>query len=488
VEKIPYFLRKKRNGLAMLSSEQLNLKQTGTRHNHWFNQLMAMIAVVNLFLVFFDLSYIPWRDFYFMHIPNLTQLYDPIKGIEPHRDTHDYLNKVYQLEEQVLQTGLQSSNTENLLAQLRTKSDEMIKENPFSGANKSGLLEKIKIIIRDRMGMESARQAFKLFWSETHFNSVGWQPEINFFKTELEPLIKTNYYRRIGINGRLINYFWQIDLLFIVLFSLDFLCRTFLMSRQEIGLNWQQAMVRRWYDIFLLLPFWRPLRVFPVIIRLNQANLLNLEFVRQQINHEFVANFAEEITEIVAIRLISQIQESIHQGKIINLLLRHKTRHHYIDINNTNEIKEIANRILYLTIHQVVPKIQPDLEALLQRSILTILNQSPTYQKVQNLPGINQFSTQFTEKLVTDISQALYTTMTSLLDDNEIAALSNRLIDNFGNALELELQNQQNLQEIRSLLIDLLEEVKINYVKGIAEGGVEKSLQEVAQIRQIIQS
>ncbi len=471
----------------MLSPEKLALKQTVARRHPWFNRLMAIIAVVNLFLVLFDLSYVPWRDLYLLQIPNLTQLYDPIKGIEPHRDTQNYLNKVYQLEKQVLDTGLQSSDTENLLAQLRDKSDEMIKDNPFAGASKSGTLEKIKNLMRDRMRIESAHQALRLFWSEAHFEQAGWQPEITFFHTQIQPLIKTNYYRRIGINGKFLNHFWQIDLPFVILFSLEFLGRTLFISRQEIGLTWLQAMVRRWYDLFLLLPFWRLLRVIPVIIRLNQADLLNLDLVREQINRDFLSNFAEEITEIVAIQLITQLQESIYQGKIINWLLRPQTRQHYIDINTTNEIKAIARRILNLTVYQVVPKIQPDIEALLHRSIKTILSQSPTYQQLQNVPGVNQLPTQLTEKLVTDISQGLYTTMTTLLEDPEVGVISNRLIDNFSAVLEVEAQKEQNIQEIGSLLIDLLEEIKINYVKGIAEGGVEKTLQEATQIRQNIQ-
>ncbi|MBR8833187.1 MAG: hypothetical protein DSM106950_03865 [Stigonema ocellatum SAG 48.90 = DSM 106950] len=466
----------------MLSPEKLAIKQTVNRRNLWFNRLMAIIAVVNLFLVFFDLSYVHWRDLYLLEIPSLTQLYDPIKGIEPHRETQNYLNKVYQLEEQVLHTGLQSSDTQNLLTQLQNLSDEMIKDNPFAGANKSGTLEKIKNLMRDRMGIKSAHQAFRLFWSEEHFSQAGWEPEIIFFHTHIQPLINTNYYRKIGISGKFLNLFWQIDLPFVVLFSLELLGRTFFISRQEIGLTWPKAMVRRWYDIFLLLPFFRWLRVIPVIIRLNQADLLNLDIVREQINRDFVANFAEEITEIVATQFITQVQESIYQGKIINWLLRPQTRQHYIDINNTNEIKAIARRILHLTVYDVVPKIQPDLEALLHRTIKTILSQSPTYQQLQNLPGVNQLPTQLTEKLVTDISQTLYTTMTSLLEDPEVGAISNRLIDNFSTALEVEVRDEANIQEIRSLLIDLLEEIKINYVKGIAEEGVEKSFQEVKRI------
>lgn len=46
-----------------------------------------LLATVNIFLVVFNITYIPWRDFYFLKLPQITQIYDPIKGIEPHRDT-----------------------------------------------------------------------------------------------------------------------------------------------------------------------------------------------------------------------------------------------------------------------------------------------------------------------------------------------------------------------------------------------------------------
>ena len=47
----------------------------------YFERLMAIIATVNLCLVLFNLSYIPWRDLYWRKFPQITQIYDPVKGI-----------------------------------------------------------------------------------------------------------------------------------------------------------------------------------------------------------------------------------------------------------------------------------------------------------------------------------------------------------------------------------------------------------------------
>jgi hypothetical protein len=143
----------------MSSIQKLAQTQSSVRPNRWFERLLAIIALVNLGLVFFDLSYVPWRDFYFQNVPSLIQIYDPIKGIEPHRETQNYLNKVNQLEELVNQTGLESQGTEDLLGELRRLSNQMIEDNPFAVANKSGFLEKIKNQMRDRIGEKSAHKA-----------------------------------------------------------------------------------------------------------------------------------------------------------------------------------------------------------------------------------------------------------------------------------------------------------------------------------------
>jgi hypothetical protein len=73
-----------------------------------------------------------------------------------------------------------------------------------------------------------------------------------------------------------------------------------------------------------------------------------------------------------------------------------------------------------------------------------------------------------------------------MLEDPVIIEKLSDLIQNFSTALEIEIKKQHNLKEIKSLLVDLLEEVKINYVKDIAQGGVEKSWEEANQLRRII--
>lgn len=462
-------------------------RKLDNRQNRWFERLIAILALLNLGLVFFDLSYLHLRDFYLQVVPSLTQVYDPVKGVEPHPETQNYLSAVNQLEQQVLQTGLRSPQAESSLAELRILSNQMIEDNPFDLANKSGTLAKIKNEIRLRVGEKSAREAFATFWSPAYLSQAGWQQELTFFNTQIQPLIQTNYYRDINRLGKFVDYFWLIDLPFIIIFSLELLARTFYISRSNPQLNWLEAILRRWYDIFLVIPFWRWLRVIPVTIRLYQADLLNLEPLRAQLNHDFAISFAEEITEMVGIQVIDQMQDSIRRGDLARWLFHPETRRPYVQVNNTNEVKAIATRLVNVSLYDVLPRIQPNIEALMHHSIESTLNESPVYRQLQNVPGLSHLPTQMTENLTKDLSQRAYSTLIKALEDPVGAELIANLITNFRDVLEDELQKKHNLQQIHAWLIDMLEEIKINYIKSIAENRMEKIVEEAEQLRYVSQ-
>jgi hypothetical protein len=68
-----------------------------------------------------------------------------------------------------------------ILSQLQQQSISVIDENPFEIADKSGTLELIKNKMRDRIGTDSAKDAFVEFWSEPYLSANSWSEEINFF-------------------------------------------------------------------------------------------------------------------------------------------------------------------------------------------------------------------------------------------------------------------------------------------------------------------
>ena len=235
--------------------------------------------------------------------------------------------------------------------------------------------------------------------------------------------------------------------------------------------------------MFLLLPFWRWLRVIPVTIRLYESRLLNLEPLRAQLNHDFAVSFAQELTEMVGIQVIDQVQDTIHQGDLARWVLHPETRRPHVQVNNRDEVTAIATRLIQVSVHDVLPQVQPNVEELLRHSLTNTLSQAPLYQQLRLLPGFNGLPTQIAENLAKTLSQMLYNNLTGILADPIGAEITTRLGQNFRDALEQELQKTHNLQEISSLLIDWLEEIKLNYVQGIANGDIAKIIEEAEQLQ-----
>ncbi|UKO98408.1 hypothetical protein [Nostoc sp. UHCC 0870] len=458
-------------------------KKIPKKKNLYFERLMATIATINLCLVLFDLSYVPWRTLYLRNLPQITQIYDPIKGIEPHRETNNYLKTLNALEAQVSQTGLTSPEAKAKLQEISRLSSEMIDSNPFVNANKSGNLEKIKNRMRDRIGKESAKESFDTFWSQPYLSQNGWQKEMIFFNRQIRPLIAANYYRQIGESGDFVDMFWVIDLPFVFLFSIEFLTRIFYIKRRHPSFSWFNAILWRWYDLFLLIPFWRWLRIIPITIRLDQAKLVNIQPFNRQFHQTVVANFAEDITEVVIIRVINQMQISIQQGEIIRWLLQKENLRPYIDINNVNEIEAIAGLLVQTIVYQVLPKIQPELTAILVHNIETVLHQVPLSRNLQILPGVAKIQTQLSEQLATQLTTNLYKALVGAVEDPVAAKLTNQLVERFSQALGTEIQKQQVISQIQSLLVDFLEEVKLNYVQRLSQEDIEQILEQTRQLK-----
>ena len=459
--------------------------------SRWLEKLMAAIALFNFTLVLLDYSYIPFRDYYLRIAPNLTQQYgEYFKGIVAHRTTEQYLNTIQQLDRDNLGRGVSDPL---LLAGLRQQSGTIIDENPFAAANKTGTLERVKRrmtnYISETTGQDitSAKEAFNIFWSNDYLTPETYEEKLQFFDQDIEPLIATNYYRRVGIpfigsSGIPVDRFILIDAGFIVLFFLEFLLRTAWLSRRYDNTNWWDAMVWRWYDVFLFLPFWHWLRAIPVTTRINQSGLINLEPIRNRLTRGILASVAVELTEVVVLRVIDQVQNMIREGNIRRTLLDPNTGPRYVDLNGIDEIQLITQRLTNTLLHDVLPKVQPDIEILLQHTILNVLDNNPVYGRLRILPGMTNLSAQLAQQLSTELYTAIYNALTDALADEKGAALTQALVDKIGNTFRAEIQQDEGVEELEALINVWLDEVKINYVQRLADEDIENLREEAQKI------
>jgi hypothetical protein len=427
-------------------------------------RLLALLALLNVGLVLFDLSYIPWRNLYFRHLNPLTKIYDPIKGIEPHRETDQYLTTINKLKNQIqTPASWPSAAVSVTIRELGDQSTRIIETNPFQLAGKTGALEKIKNRMRDHMGQSSARAAFRAFWNVERLQRVGAESELAYFDRRIRPLIDTNYFRETGEDGDFVDHFWWIDLGFVVIFAIDLGRRCLILRRRLPTITWRQAIFSRWYDLLWLSPWLRILRVVPLIIRWHQASLINLSAVQHQLNSLVVGELADELTQVVVTQVLSQAQGSIKNG-VASKLLTDRLRRSYVDLNDVNEVEAIAQIVLEIAIYRVLPKIQPDLEEVADHLLQSALIDSPAFQSLKLIPGFAATPHQLTGQLVRQISDALYMALTKALSDPENGRISRRLAENFTTALGGELQKGHTVAKLESLLADLLEEVKVSYV------------------------
>ncbi|HEY9735645.1 MAG TPA: hypothetical protein V6D06_05155 [Trichocoleus sp.] len=451
----------------------------------WFERIMALLALVNLGLVAFDLSYVRFRDGYLQLEPELTRWYGTtVKGIVPERSTTGYLATVAELENQVAQTGLQSAEAQEILQQLQQQSVAMIDENPFQIAGKSGTLERIKSTMRSHLNTDSSREAFLQFWSPSRLRQQGWSGEIAFFNAQIKPLIETNFYRGIAFDGGPTDWFWRIDACFIGLFVIELIARSFYLSQRYKNVAWIDTILWRWYDLLLIIPFsalrmpaLALSRIIPVVVRLNQARLLDLEPLRNRVNRFLVSQVAIELTEMVVLRIIDQMQNSVRNGDVAHWVL--DTRARYIDINGVNELEVISERLSTVLIDEVLPKVKPEIDALLDHTLSRALDQAPGYQGLRQLPGVSSLSDQIARQLIGQVTDNVYQTLKRTSKDDRGAQLLQSLVSKLVETLRTEIkQTEGTIEEIQAMTVALLEEIKLNYVKRLATEDLEALAEE----------
>lgn len=445
----------------------------------WWKKSIALIALINLILILGNLSYLPLRDIYLRHIPLLVKAYDPVRGIEPHSDTEAYLQTVGRLRQSIRLEGLDTATSKQLLSSLRQQSISLIEENPFA-LNKLGTFAKLKYRMEYRLQTRSAKKAFIQFWSQEYLSNRDTAVEIAFFADKIEPLLQTNYYRRIDANGLYVDNFWRIDIFFVIFFGIEYLSRTFWVAKNRDDLNWWDAMLRSWYDILMLIPLWRWLRILPVTIRIHKSGLFDLERILAQITHEPAAYLSHRASMFLIVRLLNQSQEAITSGAIADFLLATSEG---VKVGETDKINTIVDRLIGLTILKVLPQVQPDLEDLLRYSLKGALKESDVYQTIKAIPGIANLPQEAIEQLADYLAQAAYDVLINSYTDTQGKIMFDRLSDNFSRTLKEQLQDKATQTGIQVLLSDLLEEWKINYVQTSHQRNSEATLAEAEKLK-----
>ena len=449
-----------------------------------WGQGVTLLIALNVLLVFFNLTYIPLRQAYFHYVPALVKVYDPVKAIEPHPVTEAYLDEIEALRSHIAQTGLTSETTAKHLTELRQQSTTLIAENPFLASGRVMDFARLKRRIRRLTGAQSAELAFKQFWQPDYLQQVGWSQADHFLERKIIPLLEQNYFRETLPTGQFVDEFWRIDLFFMGFFGGELLIRTLILSRNETDLSWGAALARRWYELPLILPFWRWLRILPAGVRLHRTGLCDVENLIGQVTHEPAAYLSDRVSKFAMVRLINQTQSSMRQGTWQAPWQRNGDSWQSEDLA---KIDQVIDRLLQLVVFQVMPTVQPDLEQLLRHSLRRALLESELYSGLPPVPGLNTLSGEALDSIADYLAQASCDVIVNSYTDDEGRALLDQLSHDFRHRLSQELQTSTSSHELRLLLSELLESLKVNYIQRSEQDNPEITLREVNALDQQVQ-
>lgn len=454
--------------------------QQQPRTSQWsrlWRQGVVVIVLVSLMLSVFNMTYISMRGIYLQYVPGLVRLYDPLKGIDPHPITQHYLARVSQLRQEVSQAGLLSAPARAIVRDLEGQSISLLEENPYIISGQANLAAKLNRRMRGYVGTLSAKDAFRQFWTVEYLDQIGWESADEFFQKKIEPLLQRSYFRETLPTGQFVDEFWRIDLWFVAFFGVEFLGRTFVTSRQQKDVTWRKAIVRRWYELPLVLPFWRWMRIVPLLVGLHRTDLFKVEKLIAQMSHEPVAYLSEKASQYLLVQLISQTQDSVHEGTLFDASPNSK-----VVIGDRKKVGLIADQLIKITILRVVPTVRPEIEDLLRHSLERALTSTELYESLRGVPGLNALPDSALDSVANYLAQATCTVLEESYADREGQLLIDRLSQNFRQALRQELQDKAASQEIQVMLIDLLEEIKVNYVQGAEQRDPEQMMNQVDSI------
>lgn len=291
---------------------------------------MVWVALINLGLIAFDLSYLWLRPYYFRYLPVVTRIYDPVKGIEPHPLTERFLTEI-QAASSLADLAPGSPELAERLGEIRRLMVRIVVENPFERSGLGHNLELLKQyvaretghVVTDLADPATLRRAVDELWSGSPA-TVRTRLDA-FLAVEGRPL-RENYFREFDRSGHMVDHFWILDLPFLLLFWIEFTVRWAYAIRHRTYARWFFFPIFNWYDVLGLVPVgflrvFRLLRLASMYMRLRRSELSNVGRDAISRSVEYISNIVtEEVSDRVAIRILEEYAEEIRDGTHIRII------------------------------------------------------------------------------------------------------------------------------------------------------------------------
>jgi hypothetical protein len=335
--------------------------------------LMVYLAIINVLFIGFDFTYLWFRAFYVTHVPWIARNYDPVKGIEPYPATLEYLQQV-DATRALLERSAPAAEIQAQLDELQRLSVELVDENPFVIYRPVEGPAAIAFWIVTEAGYppvaavesERIKEAFRAFWS---YDPQELPQRLALFDEKIRPIMAPNYFRVYDPDSlKFKDWSWLIDLPFLLLFATEFFVRWGIAIRRHTHKAWYLFPLFNWYDALGLIPYFRIFRLFRVVsiyLRLHRSEMtaIGQDVVSRTVKY-VVRVIAEEITDLVTLRILDATQAKVQKGVYAEVfhkelaerkdVLRDGVVRTLRDVAGDGELRESVREFLRLNLDQSV--------------------------------------------------------------------------------------------------------------------------------------
>jgi hypothetical protein len=439
--------------LSKLRREALTLP------NLW-DLFMVLLATLNLYLIVFDFAYFWIRPYAKAYVPAVVELYDPVKGVAPHPITQGLIEAAEDVE-----SALQSGDEQALQAALeraRQHSEWVVMEDTFahSGQRREGVLFEMRVA-REVLGEQGVNpetlrlsrraEIARSFWTT---DRDELRERLALFEEELRPLLAVNYSREYGRDGRPQDHFWKLDLPFLLVFVFEFFARWGLALKRREYKRWYLFPIFHWYDVLGMIPtkhmrIFRLFRIGSIYVRLRRSALSSVgDDILTRIGGYFYGIIAEEVSDMVALRILSETQEEVRDGTHARILAT------TLGPRKEEVQRVVANQVRHAVAHG---EVQRKLRGLLRPAIERAAEEARSVNMIP-LPAsmVRPLFRQIGETVVEDFLHAVTATIDSDRGQEALEDIVGTLIDDL--AADPVLSEAEDLS--REVAVEILEEMK----------------------------
>jgi len=257
------------------------------------------------------------------------------------------------------------------------------------------------------------------------------------------------------------QHFHGIDLVFVLIFLSEFLFSWILAVIQKAYYKWFYYPILHWYDLAGCIPvgsfrFLRILRVFSILVRLNNLKVINLSnsYIVLKLK-KYYGIIVEEISDRVVVNILEGVQDEIVEGgpvidDIIKKVIRPKQ-----DLI----VEWISTRIEHAVEKDILNK-KEEISLYVHQLISDSLSKNPELKTLEQVPIMGKRITGTIEKSISDIINNIIEQ--ALID---LASYKNRLLvketsDIILKAIEFEDDNHEVDKIYSDIAVEVIDIIK----------------------------